>query len=84
MSISLQIPDSIANAMRLPEQQIPETLMAELAVALYDRGILSFGKARELAGMGLYEFGRLLGAHGAPRHYGEQELEEDLAYASRQ
>ncbi|MBU4224990.1 MAG: UPF0175 family protein, partial [Chloroflexi bacterium] len=42
---------------------------------------LSFGKARELAGMGKYEFGRLLGERGIPRHYGREELEDDLAYA---
>lgn len=81
MSVSLHIPDSVAQAMRLPEERMPEALMAELAVALYERGILSFGKARELAGMDRYEFGRLLGARGVSRHYGEQELEEDLAYA---
>jgi predicted HTH domain antitoxin len=58
-----------------------QELLKELAVALYAHGLLSFGKARELAGMGKYEFGRLLGERGAPRHYGREELEDDLAYA---
>lgn len=83
MSIRLEIPDSIARAMNLPEERIPHELLVELAVALYAQNILSFGKARELAQLGKYEFGRLLGDRGIARHYGHEELEEDLRYARR-
>jgi len=81
MSVQLQIPDTIVQAIRLPEERIAQELLVELAIALYSQGLLSFGKARELAGMGKYEFGRLLGERGIPRHYGREELEDDLAYA---
>lgn len=81
MSVQLQIPDTVVQAIRLPEGRIVQELLEELAVALYAQGLLSFGKARELAGMGKYEFGRLLGERGIPRHYGREELEDDLAYA---
>ena len=81
MGIQLHIPDSVAQALRLPEEQITKELLRELAVALYARGILSFGKARELAGMSKYEFSRLLGERNIPRHYGKEELEDDLKYA---
>ena len=81
MSVQLQIPDTIVQAIRLPEERIAQELLVELAIALYSQGLLSFGKARELAGMGKYEFGRLLGERGVPRHYGREELEDDLAYA---
>lgn len=81
MSVQLHIPDTVAQAIRLPEERIVRELLVELAVALYARGLLSFGKARELAGMGKYEFGRLLGERGITRHYGREELEDDLAYA---
>jgi predicted HTH domain antitoxin len=81
MSVQLQIPDTVAQAIRLPEERIVRELLVELAIALYAQGLLSFGKARELAGMGKYEFGRLLGARGIARHYGWEELEDDLAYA---
>ena len=84
MSVSLQIPDSVAQAIRLPEERMPQELSAEFAVTLYQRGMLSFGKARELADMDRYEFGRLLAARDVPRHYTEEELEEDLAYARGQ
>jgi len=82
MSLELHIPDSVAQAIRMPEERIVQELMVELAIALYAKGALSFGKARELAVMGKYEFGRLLGERNIPRHYGEEEIEEDLRYAS--
>lgn len=81
MSIQLQIPDAIVQSIRLPEGRIAQELLVELAFALYAQGILSFGKARALAGMEKYEFGRLLGACGISRHYSKEEMEDDLRYA---
>lgn len=81
MTIQLEIPTSVAEAMRLPPDDRPIQLRRELAVALYARGILSFGKARELASMDVYEFGSLLGERQIPRHYDDDDLREDIAYA---
>ena len=69
---------------RLPSGERRKRLLLELAVTLYAQGILSFGKARELAEMGKYEFGQLLGERLIARRYGEGELEDDLNYAGRQ
>ena len=60
MSVRVHIPDSVAQAIRLPEDRIDEELRVELAIALYAQRLLSFGKARELAEKGKYEFGRLI------------------------
>jgi len=84
MSLQLFIPDSVTQAIRLPEKQMRETLLAELAITLYAQEALSFGKAKELAGMSRYEFGQILGKRGIPRHFGREELEDDLAYANRE
>ena len=84
MSIRLEIPDSIAQAIHLPEQRIPQELLVELALALYAQNLLSFGKARQLTHLGKYEFGQLLGARSITRHYTREEFEDDLAYAGRQ
>jgi len=81
MDLQLHIPESVVQAIRLPEERISQELLVELAIALYRQGILSFGKARELADMGKYEFGQLLGKRGVSRHYGQEELEDDLKYA---
>ena len=81
MSLQLNIPDSVVSAIRIPEQHVPQALLRELAVALYAQAYLSFGKARELADMRKYEFGHLLGERGIARHYEEEDLRDDIAYA---
>ncbi len=83
MSIQIEIPDQVAQAIRLPLEEQKQQLLIELAVALYGRGILSFGKARELAGLDKYEFGVLLGKRGIPRHYDVMDLQDDVTYARR-
>ena len=83
MGLNLTIPDSIAQAIRLPEDRLSKELLCELAMALYGHGLLGFGKARELAGVGKYEFGQMLGGRGIPCHYSREELEDDLGYADR-
>jgi predicted HTH domain antitoxin len=57
--------------------------MTELAISLYSQRILSFGKARELAGITHYEFGVLLGKRKIARHYTDEDLQDDIAYADR-
>ncbi len=84
MNIILEVPDSVARSLRVPENEIQERLKVELALSLYAQGLLSLGKAKELASMSRYQFGDLLARRGIPRHYGETELAEDLAYGRGQ
>ncbi len=57
----------------------PEALRLELAAALYPRGRLSFGKARELAGVSAWAFQEVLGLRGIPASDDLAEYEKDLA-----
>jgi predicted HTH domain antitoxin len=81
MAIHLEIPDAVAEAMRLPGSERQQRILIELAVSLYAQGILSFGKARQLCGITKFEFGLLLGRRGVPRHYTQEDLQDDLKYA---
>ena len=81
MGLQITIPDSIVQAIRLPEDRISQELLIELAISTYRQRLLSFGKARELARLGKFEFAQLLGKRHIPRHYGPDELEDDLSYA---
>jgi predicted HTH domain antitoxin len=81
MSITLRIPDSVADSLRLPEGQAEQRLREELALALYSQALLSFGKASELAGLSRFQFTDLASRRNLARHYGEDELAEDLSYA---
>jgi len=70
----LEIPDDLVP----PEEQVTR-LHQELAIRLYQKEILSFGKARQLTGMTKWEFHSILGEEGIVRHYDVGELEKDLA-----
>jgi predicted HTH domain antitoxin len=84
MTFHLDIPESIANSIRLPEPEVEKRLRTELAIALYAQGILSFGKAAELAERTRYAFADLIGERNIPRHYTEHDLAKDLDYARGQ
>ena len=81
MSLQLEIPDSVTQALRLPRAEQQQRLTTELALSLYAQGILSFGKAREMAHLGKYEFGLLLGQRQILRRYEADDLQDDLTYA---
>ncbi len=70
----IEIPQHLIQATRLT---IPE-LRRELAIALFQQGRLSFGKAREMAEMDYWAFQQLLGSRGIPPHYDLAEYEADL------
>ncbi|BAD85106.1 hypothetical protein, conserved, UPF0175 family [Thermococcus kodakarensis KOD1] len=79
--MEIVIPDDIITAMKLPRGEVERELRVDLAVILYQRGILPLGKAAKLAGMTKREFLEELAKRKVPRHYTEKELEEDLAFA---
>lgn len=71
---TIRISQDILDSARLTIPEMPQ----ELAIWLYAQGRLGIGKARELAGMSLWEFRQLLAARKISPHYDVQELEEDL------
>ena len=73
--VDMLIPESVLFATNMSVQD----LKVELAVHLFAQDKLSFGKARELAGMNVWDFMHLLGSRGVPIHYDVDEYEEDLA-----
>ncbi|MDP3030210.1 MAG: UPF0175 family protein [Deltaproteobacteria bacterium] len=73
--MSIEIPREIVHATRMT----PEELRRELAIYLFQQLKLSFGKAREMAGMTVWAFQQLLGSRGIPVHYDIEEYEEDLS-----
>ncbi|WP_254861644.1 UPF0175 family protein [Halovivax gelatinilyticus] len=78
---TIEIDEEVYEAMQLPEGDRSRTVKQELAVSLYARDILSFGKARALAELSKREFHELLGEREIPRHYTDTEFADDLEYA---
>lgn len=73
--ITIEIPREIIHATRMT----PDELRRELAMHLFQQGKLSFGKAREMAGMTVWTFQQLLGSRGIPVHYDLEDYEADLS-----
>lgn len=71
----LEVPQDILDTARLTI----DDLRIEIAVALYAQRRLSIGKARELAGMALWEFRQLLACRRISPHYDVAELDQDVA-----
>jgi len=71
----LEVPQDVLDSARMT----PTELKVEMALHLYAQGRLSIGKARELAGMALWEFRQLLASRRIPPHYDTTDLDEDMA-----
>jgi predicted HTH domain antitoxin len=80
----LEIPEGVKAALRFPPDEMERELRRELALALYQRQALPFGKARELAQMTRWEFEELLGQRQILRQYSEEDFEEDIRGTSNE
>jgi len=78
---TIAIPSDILNSMKIPRSDQEHVLKLELALALYQRGILAMGPARRLADISKREFLGELGKRKIERHYTVEDLEEDVAFA---
>jgi predicted HTH domain antitoxin len=73
-SVTFEVSQDILDSARLTA---PE-LKIELAVSLYAQGRLAIGKARELAGMSLWEFRQVLASRRVSVHYDLADLQDDI------
>ena len=73
-NICIEIPREIMQSARTT----PLELKKELALLLYRQNKISFGKARELAGINVWSFQQLLGDRGINVKYDVEDLDDDL------
>ena len=77
-NITIEISENIARSAKIPTKEINFRFKQELAIRLYEQGILNFGKARILAGLTKWQFHRLLGKEDILRSYDLDDLQTDL------
>lgn len=70
----LEIPGDVLDSARMTVEEAK----LELAISLYAQRRLSLGKARELAGLSLWEFRQILASRRIPPHYDVEDLEQDV------
>ena len=83
MPLRLEFSDEIQDALRIPPEEQEGRLRKELALRLYEKGLLSLGKARQLTGMEKWDFLYLLAQEGISRQYDKGELDRDLSTLDR-
>jgi len=55
-----------------------QAILQEIALQLYAKNIFTFGQARRLANLSVWEFQQVLGQKNIDRHYNETDLAEDI------
>lgn len=78
VKFELMLPEKIVTALGYRESETGGAIKRELAVSFFQRNLLSFGQARQLAEMSVWDFIQLLRDRRVPLHYGLPEYEEDL------
>ncbi len=78
-TITIEIPENI----KIPKEELENRIKQELALRLYEKGLVSFGQARRISGLSKWEFLELLRKEKIPISYDEEELEEDLRVIER-
>ncbi|NOX61608.1 MAG: antitoxin [Chloroflexi bacterium] len=82
----IELPDDVARQIKPYEDRLQEMVLlglsqikAQEALLLYSRGLISFARAAELAGMSYSEMVRQARALGIQPRWSEQMAEEELA-----
>jgi predicted HTH domain antitoxin len=74
----IEIPDQVVRALGLMDREVADSIKKELAIYYFQRNILSFGQARQLSTLSVWDFLEALRERKVPLHYTETEYEEDL------
>ena len=74
--LSVKVPADIARIVRAKD--LSKAVRELIALELYREGLISLGKAAEIAGLSLWEMMELMARKGVPIRYGPEDLEEDL------
>jgi len=82
-NLTVELPGDVLDSLRVPSAEAPARVKRELALRLYQKGLLGFGKARALAELSKWEFHELLADEGIARRYDEADLAIDEATLGR-
>ncbi|RKY57294.1 MAG: UPF0175 family protein [Candidatus Latescibacterota bacterium] len=74
----LRFPQEITTVCKVDEEELGPYLKELIAIELYREGVVSLGKAAEIAGVDKVEMMDLLRRKKIPLHYGLKELREDM------
>ncbi len=73
----IESPRQVIRTLGLLDKEVGDTIKKELAINYFQRNMLSFGQARHLANLSVWEFMEALHQRQIPLHYTETEFEDD-------
>ena len=76
--ISIDVPKDLIHILKVRERELPKVLREIIAVNLYKEGLISLGKASEIAVVSRWEMFDILAAKKIPLQYYPEDLEEDI------
>lgn len=81
--VTLEIPDSIVKNMRVPRKRAGDILMEELALRLFEDGVITSGQGAQLLSMHRLEFESFLARNRVSLMRDDVDLEKDLENLER-
>jgi predicted HTH domain antitoxin len=78
METKIKLPDDIAHVCRVRREELENLLKMAIAIEFYREGLVSLGKASEIAGLERIDMMDLLRQKKVPVQYGVEELKEDV------
>ena len=78
VKFEISLPEKVIGTLGIAESEVGSSFKKELAITYFNRNVLSFGQARQLADMSVWDFIELLRDRRIPLHYDILEYEDDL------
>ncbi|MCG7849058.1 MAG: UPF0175 family protein [ANME-2 cluster archaeon] len=77
-TISVDLPGDLINIFKIRERDFPFVIRETLSIELYREGLISIGKAAEIAGISIWKMQEILANRKVPIHYYPEDLEKDI------
>jgi predicted HTH domain antitoxin len=77
-TVSIDFPRELINIFKIREKEFPHKIRVTLSVELYREGLVSIGKAAEIAKVSIWEMQDILAEKKVPLNYYSEDLETDI------
>lgn len=77
-TVSVDLPRELIRILKIREKDFSKTVLESIAVELYREGLISLGKAAEIAKVSKWEMFEILAAKKVPLQYYPEDLKQDI------
>lgn len=77
-TVSIDFPRDLINIFKIREKEFPHKVRETLSIELYREGLVSIGKAAEIAKVSIWEMQEILARKKVPLNYYSEDLEADI------